>query len=298
MAINENKLRDIISESLGIAAKVITMTNEIEDNIISLYDSSDNNTNINETFYVGDLRVFFRHYYVDNDYELNDYEYVNGYSYSNNTLYLTYSSVKGEDLNLEYLIDTIQHEVEHYWQCKNAKKDFHTSKYQAIVDGRDSRNIFLSNICLLFYFNNRFELDAWVNGSYNLLRKLNLKTYKEYIEQTELKTLFETLENIEKSIKTINEKSQNFLMAKNYIKKYNIFKKEFSKENLLLLLNRIEDYLYKKIGKAWIYYVKEGKRDLTNEEIEKLSLPEKRLYYAAKHNEKMMLEGKKNDIIY
>ena len=298
MVIDEDKIRRIVNEALGIARNVVNITNIIENKIIEIYDLSDGSEDIDTTFNVNDLKVVFKHYYVDNDSDLEKYDFVNGYSYKENTLYLTYGSVRNKTFDLNLLIDTIQHEVEHYWQCKNASKGFYTSKYKAIIDGKKSENRFLSCVCTLFYFNNRFEIDAYVNGAYNILRKLNCDTYKEFIEQTDLKNLLNLLSYIEETIKTTNSSSQSFLIAKNYIKKNNVFKRDFTNDNLLKVLNRVRNYLYEKIGKAWVYYVEERSKGFTNEEIEKMNSVEKKLYYASKHSRKMKLEGRKNDLLY
>lgn len=298
MFINEDRIREIVIETLGIATKVINMTNVIEDKIFEIYKMSDGHSDIEVVFYVDELKVEFKHYYVNNIEELNYFDFKNGYSYGDNTLYLTYGSVVGDTINLKYLVDTIQHEVEHYWQCKNAGKSLYNNKQEALIDGKTSKNNYIRMFCVLFYLSNKFEIDAYVNGAFNVLRKLNCRTYKEFVEQTELKNFFGELKNIEDLIENGNFNSPEFLICRDYFSRYGFSNKQLTKGNLLKVLNNIREYAYKKIGKAWIYYVKEGTKEYTNEELEKMNPLERKLYHAAKHNEKMRLEGRKDDLVY
>lgn len=295
MVIDEEKIRRIVKEELGIARKVINIVNQIENKIMELY----NRGTYDSTFYIDDLKVVFKHIFTDNYDFVSLEDFKNGYDYETNTIYLTNSSKKGESIDLSPLIDTIQHEVEHYWQCKKSNKCFITKKYQAITNGLYRSNRALFYLCKLFYLNNKFELDSYVNGAFNVLRKLNCNTYKEFIENTELKDLFSSFSDLKTMLLDNNfYKTNEFVFAKEYILKNKIFKKELNRDNLLKVLKNIEDYVYKKIGKAWIYYVEEGIKDFTNEEIKKMSSFERKLYFASKHSEKMKLEGRENGLLY
>ena len=100
MVINEEKIRRIVSEVLGLAKQVINIVNKIENKIIKIYDSNTTDNAINEIFYVNDLKVDFKHLFVENTDMLSSLYLENGYDYNTNTMVLTNVSVKGCEINL------------------------------------------------------------------------------------------------------------------------------------------------------------------------------------------------------
>lgn len=295
----DERIRKAVQESLGLATQVLKITQDIENEIIRIYDASPKNGDIEKTFYVGDLRVVFKHHFIGNE-PKNSFNDIgkNGYAFDENTIYLYNESSCGEEIDLNSLFDSVQHEVEHYWQSKNSKKKFSTSKYQRIVDGMRSSNNVIYTVCFLLYLSRRIEIDAYVNGAYNILKRYNYTTYKEFIEKTDLIKIFKVLGNIENDIKNFKENTPIFRMAEIYVKDNGILNNGINKKKLLILLDNTRKYLYKKIGRAWAYYVKEGDRILTEEDIKKMNSFEKKIHNITAHAERMRLEGKENNILY
>ena len=127
--ITEEQLNHIINEALGIAKNVANASKELKKQLFNEIE-----LNGNGTFDFLDLKVKYKTFSFNNNedfynwYDDNYKEIVNGYSFEENTLYLTLIVING-DYNISALNDTIQHELEHYYQCKMAGHGFWTASY-------------------------------------------------------------------------------------------------------------------------------------------------------------------------
>ena len=269
--ITEKQFQKILSEELGIADKVVCISKIIEKKI---FTSIEQNHSI--TFKANDLNIVFKIHNFNTIEELykkySSNEILDGYSYSENTLYLSYIKLNGYPKyeQMDAIKSTIQHEVEHYWQSKNAKKSLSTTQYQHIVNGLYSNNLIISTICKIIYYSKHIEIDAHVNGAYNQSKEKNILSFDEFIEKTDLFQLFKTFKENEKSIDKWNYESYYFYDAVKYIKQTNILKFNTIQElisKLKDILLKSKKYLIRKTARAYTLYVK-------NNEINNMSIDE------------------------
>ena len=269
--ITERQLYEIINEELGIANQVVNISKKIEEKIFTAIEQ---NHSIN--FKINDLNVVFSIYNFNSVEELyerySNNEIRDGYSYSENTLYLSYINLNGYPKyeQMTNLKNTIQHEVEHYWQSKNAKKSLSTTQYQHITNGLYSNNLIVATICKILYYAKHIEIDANVNGAYNESNGKNITTFDEFIEKTGLSHLFETFKENEKAIDKWNYESYYFYDAVKYVKKNNIIKFNTIQELIIKLkdvLLKSKEYLVRKTARAYTLYMK-------NNEVNNISINE------------------------
>lgn len=188
MLITEEKLNLIIQEELGIAKEVLSITKDIEAVLKTFFKNK--LKHIKEQI-KDDLYVDITYYNFDSYNHLNDWlnlhyrKNVNGYSYSQQTIFLTILSVNNM-FDTEEILDTIQHEVHHYFQTKKSGKTFSTEKYQNIALNVNSDNEYVKYLTSIHYFKHNFELEAWINGAFNTFKNKRITTYKDFIYNSEL----------------------------------------------------------------------------------------------------------------
>lgn len=195
--ITEDGLKEIIKEELGIASEVLELTKKIEQKI----DSSIKNGKYSGTFKIkDDLKIRFK-YFDFADYEsLNDWyrdnfnKVKNGYSFKSQTIYITILAVNSIFDSYE-LLDTIQHEVHHYFQAFKSGKTFSSDAYKTIVANLYSKNEYISCLSHVLYLNKKFEIEGFVNGAYNSFQNRKVTTYKDFIRNTNLSNVDKTLKN-------------------------------------------------------------------------------------------------------
>jgi len=258
------KLLDLIKEELGISDEVKRITHEIEKKFND--EVGEMTENKHGIFFVDDLKVEWKLLLFDNIenfstwYSINSEEYKNGYSTSENTMYLTVIAI-GDEYNISDTLDTIQHEVEHYYQTKMKKGSLSTEKYQLAVQYFQSNNQYLSNFSKLIYFSKRFEIDAYVNDAYNSVRYKRVNSYEDFIEKTELNNVLKTLTTIKKFFNNAPFNTPNFLTMEKFIKEneFIIFNDEKElREKLNDIIEKSYDYFLRKTAKVWVKIRKEN----------------------------------------
>lgn len=258
--ITEEQFKHLINEELGIVNNVVKITKLIQNEVFKALDKGKD-----ITFNINDLKVVFKIHNINSIEELYEKygsgEIKDGYSYNENAVYISYINFKDFD-RYEQIIslkNTIQHEVEHYWQCKNANKSFVTKQYNNITNGLYNDNPIISTICKILYYAKHIEIDANVNGAYNELENLNITTYDEFIEKTTLSKLFNVFKENGNALRNWNINSFYFFDAVNYIKKNRIIGFETPEQLLDKLYNiflESKEYLIRKCARAYTLYVK------------------------------------------
>lgn len=267
----EEQINRIIDEERGIAREVINLTNEIEQRIQSIeavpfkeYLVEINDLSIN--YMLTSFPTLEKAYDWYSNNKRND-----GYSFNEKCLYLTLTFINNECDYSEFR-NTIQHEVEHYWQSKNANKCISTNRYSLI--SREcfySENPIVRYICSLLYFSYKFEIDAYINGAFNTAVKSDerINDYKEYIQKTGLAHIYDTLKNSFKKLDKYSTENLYFLTSINYLKALNVFPKNYQSKQIIDFLkkrtSRSFKYLVKQIGKSFSLYSE--KQSLMLEEI-------------------------------
>lgn len=251
------KLLELIKEEMGIADEVTRISKDIERRFFA--EVGDMTENKSGAFYVDDLKVVWKLLVFDNSetfsdwYSVNYKEYKNGYSRDENTLYMTIIKTGGE-VNINDILDTIQHEVEHYYQIKMKNGSLSTDKYQTAVSHFRSHNMYLSNFSKLIYFSKRFEIDAYVNGAYNAASNGDVSTYEEFVQSTELKNLLSTIQTNKKFFTNAPFDTPEFYTLVGFIRKEEFFNFKDEKDlrrKLLEICDETYDYFLKKSARAW-----------------------------------------------
>lgn len=269
--LTEEQIKYLIEEERGIAKKVVELTNKIERTIQSINP----NPFQSYQFKIDDLLINFMltsfktlndgyKWYLEN--KRND-----GYSFDENCLYLTLIYVNNE-CNYSDFRNTIQHEVEHYWQCKNVGKKINNNRYNIITkESLYSDNPIISYICKLLYYSFEFEIDAYVNGAYNEAIKSNqiYNNYKDYIYNTGLKDIYTILKNSAQNLEKYSIENLYFLSSINYLKSVGVFSKTLTPQQIIKKIekktNESFNYLIKQIGKTFSLYIENI--NMTNEQI-------------------------------
>ena len=257
----ENKVNRIINEELGIADEVSNLTNIIEKKLMDLIKNNVYENNFTVKTKLSELSVE----YVLNDFENENeanmwiaYERSNdGYSYRNNTLYVSIVSING---NIDYneLSDTIQHECTHYWEMKNMKKDLYNSDYQTVVDGIRNKNPYVSLTYSVIYYSNKNEIKAFVNGSFSsaMRKRTQYNSYKDFIKDNSVNEAYSELIDAREKMSNLDvEKDVLFESAAMKIGCDKYYLAEFINDAIGAGLK----YLMKCIGKAYALYVEKIK---------------------------------------
>ena len=215
--ITEEQFNTLLNEELGIAKNVVIISDKIEKIVYPFLNS--NELNHSEQV-LNDLNlVLSKHYFnnineYSNSYYDNPENFKNGFSKDDNTIYLQFIIID-DALCIDNKENTIQHEVEHYWQCKNKKTPISTNHYQEIVKLIDNNNPYISTIAEIIFLSKKFEIDAEINGVFAELKtKDTIKTNSDVLDNTEMGKLYEKLKNIKISINSWDYNS--------YIVKYSL----------------------------------------------------------------------------
>ena len=271
MILSELQIKHIIEEERSISREVVQLVNEIEKKIQSINA---------KPFYTYTFKIkgILINYMMTSFKTLEEgYEWHlknnrnDGYSFDEKKLYLTLTFINGV-CDYNDLKNTIQHEVEHYWQTKNANKDFSNNRYSTIVrECFYSENPIVKYICTLLYYSYNFEIDANINGAFNVACKSiqKLTDYKTYIENTGLKNIYITLKNSHKNLEKYSMENLYFLSSINYLKSLNVFPKKYQPKEIVNFLKKKTKksfhYLIKQIGKSFSLYLE--KINLIEEQI-------------------------------
>ena len=261
------KLQHFLKEEMGIANEVNRISAEIENKLLQEIDILDDDKE--GVFHVDELKVKWKLFILDKNINFNDWylqnynEYINGYSYDENTLYITILKINNS-IDMMEIRDSIQHEVEHYYQTKNNKGTFSTDKYQKAIDNFDSNNLYLSYFSKLIYFSKKFEIDAYVNGAYNAIKHTKIKSYEEFLEKTNLGKLQELLMDISEVFQNLRLNTLEFYTLKDFIIKNKFI--SFSddkklKKRLIKLSQDSYDYFLKKTARAWVLIDRKNKNE-------------------------------------
>lgn len=260
--LSEERIKQIITEELGVAQEVVSLANKIYSEICRLLEEGVNKRVFNVKTGKSDVNVdFFSHTFenVDEYYTWVKNGWPNGYSYKQNTIFLNFISIKNTSSD-EDLYDTIQHECEHYWESKNKGAAISTDRYQNIIDGIQNRNPIVNYFCKVFYYCNKHEIDAFVNGAYAsaMEKKKKYETYKDFILDNSTRELYFTLKNFRRHLLKYDYNNLLFAAAMGFLSKKKIFyignNLEKSLEKLEKYVTKYYNYLIRQIGKVYSLY--------------------------------------------
>lgn len=257
----EEKVIQIINEELGIADEVSTLSNIIEKKLMSFINNGVYEQNFIVDTKLSKLNVSYVMKNFDNEMDANmwvAYDRGNdGYSYRDNTIYLSIFSING-DVDYDSLIDTIQHECTHYWEMKNMGRDLYNSDYQTVVDGIRNKNPYVSLTYSVIYYSNKNEINAFVNGSLasSLKKNIQYRNYKEFIEDNSVNEAYSELTDAKRTM-SILDVDMDFLFESAAMKigcdKY--YLADFIKNAADIGLK----YLIRQVGKAYTLYMEKIK---------------------------------------
>ena len=131
--------------------------------------------------------------YVTNYWFKNESEYKKfvtdtlvplGYVYDVNMLFIPLYSINDKDFDVEDAVDTIYHEIEHFFQTSKMGHDFGSPElYAKAKSNIKSRNETTRAIAEIFYMSFSSEQDAMVNGMYGSLKKYSyVEIHKKIME--------------------------------------------------------------------------------------------------------------------
>ena len=262
--ITEEQFQQILNEELGIAKEVPKASKELKKELFTRIEN-----NHSGEFNFLDILVKYNVYSFENETDFLDwfdstYDYVNGYSYDDKTLYLTIIQIAG-DYNVASINDTIQHELEHYYQTKMAGHNFTNSAYDNAVKKMNEYNAYIKHISRIEYYSNHIEIDAFVNGAYYAVQDMNITDYDTFIESTDLQRVRDSLKD-----------AYNFFISANFSGLFFNEMLEFIKRNgyynNCVNLNELRNKICDKCQKAYSYFVRKSSRAyalIQNENCEK-----------------------------
>jgi hypothetical protein len=265
--ITEAQLKKLITEKLGIAKKVVEISNEIEKYVYTFLDSDSTTEDIN---IYDDLKLSLKKLFYAtieefySDYEKDKTVYKNGYSYNDKTIYFTFIIINNI-LNMgDNVENTIQHEVEHYWQCKQKGCSLSSPHYQEITSLINSNNYYISVIAKLLYYSKKFEIDAQINGAYNQIKNINyINDVDSLFDNTELGMVNNILLNLKNTVQSWDYSNSNVVYALNFInineKLRSRKNKPFNQKRLINIVNKTIDYFYRKIAKMLALHIEDKK---------------------------------------
>lgn len=264
LILTEEQVKYIINEELGIAMEVSNLTEIIEEKIYNYLIKGVNSFNFDVRTSLSEFNVvfLFKHFKDGIEFKtwLKTNELKNGYSYEENRIYLTLIQI-GNNIPSYDLVDTIQHECSHYWECKMKGGPISTDVYQEINKGISNKNIIISNICKMLYYSNKNEINAYVNGSYKTARKKDkiYKDYKEFITDNGVNEMYTILKNSHNTLSKYDEYNSLFIDCIVYLKSHGIINSNYRTiDNVLNYLYKVTEegykYFIKKIGMAYALY--------------------------------------------
>ena len=173
LILTEEQFNFLLNEELGIAKEVVKISKIIEKNVYKFLDEKKDSDSI---VILDDLFLSMRKIYFNTfneftiAFENNSDVYLNGYSYENETIYLTFLYINEKPYIMDNIENTIQHEVAHYWQCKNKNNTLGSTHYNEIIKYFYSENEIIATIAQLLYSSKHFEIDAQINGAFNEIK--------------------------------------------------------------------------------------------------------------------------------
>lgn len=277
MLITEEKINLIIQEELGIAKEVLCVTKDIESVLKTFFK---NKLKHAKEQIKDDLYVDITCYNFDNYGQLNAWlnsnysKYINGYSFSKQTIFLTILSVKNM-FDTEELLDTIQHEVHHYYQAKKSGKTFSTEKYQNIALYMNSDNEYVKFLTSIHYFKHNFELEAWINGAFNAFKNKRITTYKDFINNSELFKIDNVLKNAYTFFSNASfndwEVKQMLVFIKNNTLYKNINDLKFLRKEILKDCKKTYDIFVRKSSRAYALLKQQYEEKLKKSVIKRIN---------------------------
>lgn len=133
------------------------------------------------------IQIIYYNFLDKNFYQsyINKLNRFNGFDYASKTLKITVLSISG-NIILSDLTDTVQHELQHFYQQLKSKSIFNQKNnlYNYAIKNIRSDNIFLNKICRLIYLSRKFEVEGYINGLYAYLKYVlssnrNVDVYEE-----------------------------------------------------------------------------------------------------------------------
>lgn len=269
--ITEEQFKIILNETLGIAKEVSKMSKELKKELFQHLE-----TKKQGIFQFLDINVDFKKIEFDTDEDFyswydDNYQMVkNGYSFKNKTLFLTIIVINDHYSNAE-LNDTIQHELEHYYQTKMSGHTFSKPSYNNAYTNFNSYNAYIKYISRIEYFNH-VEIDAYVNGAFYAAEDLDITTYDSFIEQTNLKQVKSNFIEAYNFFRNIPFKGNYFSDMILFIKQNGYYK---NCGNLKMLREKIcekcksgYDYFLKKSTRAYaLIKMKEEEKEQVNADL-------------------------------
>lgn len=249
-------LLELIKEEMGIANEVLDISEKVKNHLYAEIDDGKSQG----IFNVDGLNVVWVMYcFPDFDtfeewIAINPKKYKNGFSYEEKLLYITVINV-ADTFNFDEIEDTIQHEVEHYYQTLKKGKDNNYDAYQVVSNNVYSNNKFISNLCWVLYYSNKFEIDAFINGGYAKVKNKRIGDFDDFLKETGLESIRLRMETCRNFFKNKSFRSVDCISMKQFIIKNSLFKFSDDKELRRLILKKIDD--------AYDYFIRKSARTYT-----------------------------------
>lgn len=221
----------ILNEELGISNDVISLKSKIKNLISNDYATNKDNNKFygmlpitpkkrlltyhnTLTIPFNDIDINVRYYVID---EAKDARYIDLYhskysssfELSENKLHLFLSKKRNKINWMEYN-ETLQHEIEHWYQQykkgNSLLSDNHIKKYNKYKVLRNGKTQTERNIGMIYYYDERIEHDAIMNGLYSKIMSMNeianaidpidiLKSYRHYTNIKAIQSIIEIINN-------------------------------------------------------------------------------------------------------
>ena len=302
------KINNILREELSIANDVIKISNDVFSNVIkiikdniqeNIFDKLYNfNFSYADKFNVTLNTVNFR---TKEDYLFFGYDennitiMTNAYYANDNTLYLFFGLINNK-IDYNDILNTIQHEIEHYYQGVCKQSSLSTSDYQWAISNLNNENIFIAILSQIKYFTKQFELDAQINGAYSEGKSFNFNmlSYSDFIKHTQLINLFDRLRELKQ---IINKWNWNSSIVKSSIDICTPYFRWHKGYNELSFLNKAIDwsinYLQKKSLKIYARLKIEKSNNNVDEEKFKNNILYRKMIIKSLNENKWQQHGRK-----
>lgn len=262
--ITESQLQNILNEELSIAKETVELSKTIINSIFAHIEHNEREFTIDAPY---NTKINVIIYSFESNKELSKWldvngnsKLFNGFSFKDNTFYIRGIEING-DIDCSIIENNVYHEVEHFIQSLKKGKPLTGKKYNIISKYMNSDDIVVSFVCTLLYFTTKFELDAYINGFYSDLKKMDLgrMTLSDILEQTEcgilLKKFITWKDNLDKWTKTLTINAGRIKLYNLGVVKYTNL--EDLKNFLIKRLNKSQTYLLKRVGKVYALSKKE-----------------------------------------
>lgn len=260
-AVLEEKVNHVINEELGIANEVVNLEKIIEQKLIDYINNGMYENKFTVTTELSNLEVSYVFKNFNNEFEADTWvsneRGYDGYSYRDNTIYMSIVAIRGE-IDFNELADTIQHECTHYWEMKNMHRDLYNSDYQDVINGMGNKNPYVSLAYSVIYYSNKNEINAFVSGSFSSAMKKGTQyaDYMDFIEDNSVYEVYSELTDALESMKRIDvENDVMFESAAMRIGCDKYYLADFIQHAAEIGLK----YLIKRVGKAYALYIDKTK---------------------------------------